>query len=107
MNPTRTLMIVCRGPNDFDVHEGERYASRLTWDEMLGQVAELTHSGIKRARYGMYTMEEQMKIHPWMFESAAERAARNARLAEGSGDAEAAIEARAAAWRAEQNQEGK
>lgn len=107
MNPTRTLMIVCRGPNDFDVHEGERYASRLTWDEMLGQVAELTHSGIERARYGMYTMEEQMKIHPWMFESATERAARRAQQIEECGDAESAIEVRAAAWRAEQNQEGK
>jgi hypothetical protein len=54
----RTITIVCHGGNDFDVHEGERYSGRLCWDEMLGQIASITHPEITRPRYPMETPEE-------------------------------------------------
>jgi PAS domain-containing protein len=42
----------------FTVQEGERYADQLCWDEMLGQIAELTHPELKReGRYRMDTAE--------------------------------------------------
>ena len=55
---TRVITIVCRGGNDFDVHEGEAYSGLLCWDEMLGQIASLTHPQINRARYQMFTPEQ-------------------------------------------------
>lgn len=57
--PARVITIYARGPNDFDVQEGERICDRLCWDEMLGQVASLTHPDITRARYHMLTPEER------------------------------------------------
>lgn len=54
----RTITIIVRERGGFDVHEGERYSNELTWDEMLGQVASLTHSEISRPRYSMQTPEE-------------------------------------------------
>lgn len=38
----RTITIIVRTNNNFDVHEGDAYASRLCWDEMLGCVAKIT-----------------------------------------------------------------
>jgi hypothetical protein len=38
----RVIQIYIRDANDFDVHEGETFVNRLTWDEMLGQVAGMT-----------------------------------------------------------------
>lgn len=54
----RSITIIARGGNDFDVHEGERYAHRLTWDEMLGVVAELTHPAIGGARMRFETVDQ-------------------------------------------------
>jgi hypothetical protein len=42
----------------FHVHQGERYADMLCWDEMLGQVATLTHVQIATPRYDMLTPDE-------------------------------------------------
>jgi hypothetical protein len=39
----RTIVIVVRDSNDFDVHEGTSYIDRLCWDELLGTIATLTH----------------------------------------------------------------
>lgn len=42
----RTIVIVCRDDtagNSFDVHVDTSFATDLTWDELLGQVAVLTH----------------------------------------------------------------
>lgn len=50
---TRTITIVCREGNDFDIVDGERVCDRLCWDEMLGTIAELTHPRIGQARYRM------------------------------------------------------
>lgn len=38
----RTITIVVRDVGGFDVSEGTRFCSELTWDEMLGQIARLT-----------------------------------------------------------------
>jgi hypothetical protein len=56
--PPRIITIVCRAGNDFDVHEGERFADRLCWDEMLGQVATMTLSR-EGPLYPMQTSEER------------------------------------------------
>ncbi len=50
------------GPNDFTIRIGDRYADKLTWDEMLGQIAELTHPRVDRGRYQMLTAEEWAAI---------------------------------------------
>jgi hypothetical protein len=42
MTASRTITIVVNADNHFDVHEGEHVCPRLTWDELLGQVALLT-----------------------------------------------------------------
>jgi hypothetical protein len=55
----RIITIVCRGGNDFDVFEGERFCNRLCWDEMLGQLAELTHPKLDHS-YGMKTANEHV-----------------------------------------------
>jgi hypothetical protein len=39
----RTIVIVARNENTFDVHEGTAFIDRLCWDELLGTVAVLTH----------------------------------------------------------------
>lgn len=54
----RTITIIVTDGNNFAVHEGERYANRLCWDEMLGQVACMTHPKINDPRYAMHTPEE-------------------------------------------------
>lgn len=59
---TRTITIVMRTGNDFDVFEGERFSGRLCWDEMLGQVASMTHPKINEPRYRMLTHDEQSVI---------------------------------------------
>jgi len=74
---TRTITIVCHGGNHFDVFEGERYADHLCWDEMLGQVAELTHPSINRGRYRMETPEEGWEREERL-KAAAARAKENA-----------------------------
>jgi hypothetical protein len=58
MKGPRIITIVCHGGNHFDVHEGEAYADRLCWDEMLGQIASMTHPAINNARYQMQTPEQ-------------------------------------------------
>jgi hypothetical protein len=107
--PTRTITLVCRGPNDFDVFEGEAFVNRLTWDEMLGHVATLTHPAIpherrQRGLFGMQDADRYQRIQDLHRERQARRLAEEvAAVAEASGDTEAAINARSAAWR---NQQG-
>lgn len=59
--PTRTITIVMKDANHFDVFEGERYCDHLGWDEMLGQIAAMTiptKDNRERGLYGMLTPEE-------------------------------------------------
>lgn len=57
----RTIVIVMRDGNNFDVHEGDRSSGQLCWDEMLGQVASLTHPSINAPRYRMPTTREAVE----------------------------------------------
>lgn len=58
MSAPRTITIIARGGNDFDVQEGERYCDRLCWEEMLGQIATMTHPAINVARFPMLLPDE-------------------------------------------------
>lgn len=71
----RTLTIEIGGEFGFDVVDDERRrAGGLSWDEMLGQVATLTHPQLDgKPLYRMQTREQ------WGIERAA-RAARAARI---------------------------
>lgn len=42
----------------YTVREGERYHDGLCWDEMLGQVVELTHRKLGETRYPMMTADQ-------------------------------------------------
>lgn len=53
-----TISITAEGANEFTVRVGDRYHAKMTWEEMLGQVAELTHPKIDRARFWLLTEEE-------------------------------------------------
>lgn len=53
----RTITIIVKDGNHFDVHEGELYSDRLCWEEMLGQIATLTHPSISAPRFCMDTPE--------------------------------------------------
>jgi hypothetical protein len=52
---TITIEIHDRG---YTVREGDRYHDELCWDEMLGQVTELTHPRLGDGRYAMKTEAE-------------------------------------------------
>jgi hypothetical protein len=52
---TITIEITDQG---FTVREGYRYHDGLCWDEMLGQVTELTHPKLGQTRYPMLTALE-------------------------------------------------
>lgn len=55
----RSITIRIHGPNNFDVVEGYLEASRLTWEELLGQVAELTHPRLGVPRFTMMSPDER------------------------------------------------
>lgn len=59
MMATRTITIVMHDGNWFDVFEGEAYVDRLCWDEMLGEIAQLTHPSIGVSRYQMKTPDQR------------------------------------------------
>lgn len=61
---TQDINIAIDGPNDFTVRIGERYHDKMTWEEMLGQVAELTHPRLDRARFWMLTADEWAASRP-------------------------------------------
>lgn len=68
----RTITIIVHDGNNFDVHEGETYSNHLCWDEMLGQIAQLTHPSILKARYSMSTPEQhQERADRWRASSIA------------------------------------
>lgn len=54
----RTITITFEGSGPFTVTEGDVNSGYLCWDEMLGQIAELTHPEIKSPRYSMKTEVE-------------------------------------------------
>lgn len=58
----RTITIEFADGKGFTVREGERYCDYLAWDEMLGTIAQLTHSKIGTSHYSMNTAEEHAAI---------------------------------------------
>jgi hypothetical protein len=42
----------------YTIREGDRYHEGMCWDEMLGQVTELTHPRLGQTRYPMMTEAE-------------------------------------------------
>lgn len=72
---TRTITIVVN-EHCFHVHEGERFAGDLCWDEMLAQVVSLTHPRLDDPQFRMFTADE-------MLERNARRAARLAEIEAG------------------------
>lgn len=59
MTEVRTIVLE-RGEHGWLVRDGDRYIDHLTWDEMLGQVATLTHPRLKGESlfHGMMTAEQ-------------------------------------------------
>jgi hypothetical protein len=67
---TVTIEITDRG---YTVREGDRYHDELSWDEMLGQVTELTHPKLGVGHYMMKTSAEWAEYRK-RFERQLERA---------------------------------
>lgn len=57
----RTFLIQQYTDGHFDVIEGDRRADRLGWDEMLGQIVQLTHRQLGTPLYSMRTPEEDFE----------------------------------------------
>lgn len=63
----RTIVIVIDdSQSHFDVHEGTSFVDQLTWDEMLGTLAVITHPTLNKLQprvppYRMRSFEEQRK----------------------------------------------
>lgn len=58
----RVILIVIGDEGELEVRENGATTGQLTWDEMLGQVTELTHPRIKQPRYAMHTDKEWADI---------------------------------------------
>jgi hypothetical protein len=56
----QSITIYMRPQGLYHVHIGDCYADMLTWDEMLGEVAQLTHPEIRHPRYGE-TVDQHME----------------------------------------------
>lgn len=54
----RQITITFENALGYAVTENGRTADRLAWDEMLGQIAALTHPKLGTAHYTMQTVEE-------------------------------------------------
>ncbi len=114
--PPVIVTIVCHddGNGDFDIHVGEHLVQHLGWDEMLGSIAVLTHPQLGPRRHGIVPAYARLEhIDDLLFRAARWREMCPpkdkevvAGLLEAAGNTEAAIETRAAVWRAEQTSKG-
>lgn len=59
---SRTITITVENDNYFKVQEGDKYIDGLCWDELLAQVATLTHKEFKHPRFAMHTKKEHEAI---------------------------------------------
>lgn len=55
---TRTIVIIAYSGNNYDVIEDGRVSDHLAWDEMLGNIASMTHPKINEPRYKMDSLDE-------------------------------------------------
>jgi hypothetical protein len=51
---TITITITVHEDHHFTIIEGERVANMLAWDEMLGEIAALTHPKLGAGRYSVH-----------------------------------------------------
>ena len=58
--PRNITVTVSENGTLFEVAEGGRSADMLCWEEMLGQVATLTHHEIRGPRFEMLTKAERI-----------------------------------------------
>lgn len=63
MRADRIITIEIFDVTSFTVRVGDLSADHLCWEEMLGQIATLTHSDIKHPRFRMLTDEEHAAEH--------------------------------------------
>jgi hypothetical protein len=68
----RQIVINVNPEGGFDVVEGDTFADRLGFDEMLGQIVELLHPEIGRAHYRMMTAEQWKQLYPWKYRKQSE-----------------------------------
>ena len=66
----RVITIVCKGPNRFDIHEGEHFVDRLCWEEMIGHVAVMTCQFVadnqrQRGLFGMTDVDRYQRARDW------------------------------------------
>jgi hypothetical protein len=55
-------------PEGYTVTEENRFADRLGFDEMIGQIISLTHPSIPKGHgYQMLTLEQWRKAYPYMY----------------------------------------
>lgn len=57
----RIILIQIGDDGRIEVREDGRTTDQLSWDEMLGQIAEMTHPRIQRGRYPLRTEVEWQK----------------------------------------------
>jgi hypothetical protein len=108
--PARIITIVAHdsGNGDFDIHVGERLITRLTWDEMLGTIAVITHPQLGNQTspippYARLEHIDDLLYAKVRWREMCPRADKEivAGLIEATGNTEGAIETRAAEWRKE------
>jgi len=62
----RQMIVTFLATGEFIVSEGNLFADRLTWGEMIEQVIGLTHPSLRSPRYPMLTAEERAEEeHRW------------------------------------------
>lgn len=64
-------------PGQWTVAVGAAFCPHLTWDEMLGQIAQLTHPKIVEARYPLLTDEQHAERQKRLYEGCEAMHARN------------------------------
>lgn len=107
----RIVTIVCHddGRGHFDIHIGEHLVQMLSWDEMLGSIAAITHPQLGPTKEGLVPGYARLEhIDALLFNNPrwremCPRADKEvvAGLIEATGNVEDAIKTRAAEWRKE------
>lgn len=58
----RTITIEQQGWNEFIVRDGDKSSGFLTWDELVGQIASMTHHALKEPWFQMLTEQERAEM---------------------------------------------
>lgn len=76
----RTITITISHDGQFDVSENGKCAGGLAWDELLGQIACMTHPKICAPNYAMRTPDEWEEWRESMLKSGTDAASRSGKL---------------------------